>query len=223
MRVLIIEDDQETREVLEQHLASEAYTVDTADNGETGSYIARTNDYDLILLDNILPKKSGLEVCKEIRASGKKTPIILISVISEIQHKVALLESGVDDYITKPFSFAELHARMKALLRRPYTISEEVITLNDLTIDTSRHMVTKGEKRIYLTRKEFMLLECLMKNGGQVVTRAQIMERVWNYDSDPFSNTIEAHIRNLRKKIDKGRKKLIHTVSGRGYKIDRQK
>ncbi|MEN9649676.1 MAG: hypothetical protein RL094_643 [Candidatus Parcubacteria bacterium] len=223
MRVLIIEDDEQTRKALEAHLTSESYTVDTADNGETGSYIARTNDYDLILLDNMLPKKMGLDVCKDIRNAGKKTPIILVSVVSDIQEKVALLESGADDYLTKPFSFSELHARMKALLRRPYTISEEVITLDDLTVDVSRHTVKKGEKNVYLTRKEFMLLECLMKNGGQVVSRAQIMEQVWNYDSDPFSNTIEAHVRNLRKKLDKGKKKLIHTVSGRGYKLDRQK
>ncbi len=223
MRVLIIEDDQETREAIAMHLQNESYIVDTADNGENGSYIARTNEYDIILLDNILPKKTGLDVCKDIRLTGKKTPIILLSVIGDISEKVKLLESGVDDYLTKPFSFSELHARMKALLRRPYTISEQVITLDDLTVDVTRHTVKKGEKNVYLTKKEFMLLQCLMQKGGQVVSRSQIMEQVWNYDSDPFSNTVEAHIRNLRKKIDKGRKKLIHTVSGRGYKIDRQR
>lgn len=223
MRILIIEDNIQLRDVLCMNLQAESFVVDTADNGETGSYIARTNQYDAIILDNVLPRKMGIEVCKEIRESGVKTPILMISVKSELDEKVNLLHQGADDYMIKPFNFLELLARLKALIRRPYTIIEPIITLDDLTLDTSKHTLSKGKSNVYLTRKEFMLLEVLMKNGGRVVSRAELMDHVWNYDSDPFSNTIEAHVRNLRKKIDKGKKKRIHTISGRGYKIDRQK
>lgn len=223
MRILIIEDDSNLREILKTSLESEGFIVDTTDNGESGSYIARTNSYNLIILDNILPKKSGLLVCREIKTVAKNVPILVISIITEEAEKVTLLDSGADDYISKPFSYIELVARIKALLRRPYNIQEPVLTLDDLTLDTVSQNVSRGKKRIYLTRKEFILLECLMRQTGRVVSRGQIIDQVWESDSDPFSNTLETHIRNLRKKVDLKHRKLIHTISGRGYKIDRVK
>lgn len=224
MRILIVDDDHDLRELIKSVLEDENYIVDTASDGDTGSYIARTNYYDVIILDNILPKKNGMQVCREIRLAEVKAPILLLSVLSEISDKVTLLDNGADDYMSKPFSPAELISRVKALSRRPYKITDPVLTLDDLTLDTENKNVKRGTKKIYLTRKEYMLLECLMKKNGKPVSRSEILEEVWNNDSNPFSNTIESHVLNLRKKIDFGsKKKILHTVSGRGYKIDYQK
>jgi DNA-binding response OmpR family regulator len=222
MRILIIEDSKEITNFLKLSLEGEQFVVDVAEDGERGSFWARTNDYDLIILDNILPKKTGLEVCEEIRKSGKTMPIIVLSVRSETLTKIQLLNAGADDYLIKPFSFEELLARIRALLRRPKVIESEILQVDDLTLDTKKCLVKRGKKEeIYLTRKEFMLLEYLLKNSGSVLSRGMIMEHVWDMNVDPFSNTIESHILSLRRKIDSpGRKKLIHTVSGRGYKID---
>lgn len=219
MRLLLIDDDEHIQETLAPRLSRESFAVDIAKDGERGSYLARVNIYDVILLDNVLPKKSGLEVCQEIRQAGKNAPIIIISVKGNIDDKSKFLDGGADDYITKPFSFKELCSRIKANLRRPYEIKTPVLTLGDISIDSNRQTVTKKGREIYLTRKEFLLFECLVKQKGDVITRGEIMEHVWNDDGDPFSNTIEAHILNLRRKIDKS-KKLIKTVPGRGYKIN---
>ena len=221
MRILIIEDNYEIRNFLKESLESEAYAVDSAEDGEQGSYLARTNEYDLIILDNILPKKNGVQICNEIRRIGKDVPIIMLSVEAGIDRKVLLLESGADDYMTKPFSYKELRARIKVILRRPQLIQKETFTIHDLTIDIPRQKVMRGKKDIYLTRKEFALLEYLIRNKSSVLSRAVIMEHVWNMESDPFSNTVETHILNLRRKIDRPFKhKLISTVPGRGYIID---
>jgi DNA-binding response OmpR family regulator len=221
MRILIIEDSKEITNFLKLSLEGEQFVVDVAEDGEKGSFWARTNDYDLIILDNILPKKTGLEVCEEIRKSGKTMPIIVLSVRSETLTKIQLLNAGADDYLIKPFSFEELLARIRALLRRPKVIESEILQIDDLTLDTKKCLVKRGKKEIYLTRKEFMLLEYLLKNSGSVLSRGMIMEHVWDMNVDPFSNTIESHILSLRRKIDlPGKKKLIHTVSGRGYKIN---
>lgn len=221
MRILIIEDEKEIINFLKLALKAECFAVDTAEDGERGSFLARTNDYDLIILDNVLPKKIGIEVCKEIRARGKTMPIIVLSVKSEATTKVDLLNAGADDYLIKPFSLDELLARIRALLRRPKNIESEILKLDDLTLDTKKHLVKRGQKEIYLTRKEFTLLEYFMKNLGIVLSRGMMMEHVWDMNADPFSNTIESHILSLRRKVDlKGKKKLIHTVPGRGYKID---
>lgn len=221
MKLLLIEDDEEIRSTLHERLSRESYAVDTASDGEKGSYMARTNDYDLILLDNILPKKNGLEVCEEIRKAGKKMPIVVISVRSTVSEKADFLDKGADDYITKPFSFMELCARARAHLRRPYEIKSPVLTLGEISLDSNKQKVTKKGKEVYLTRKEFLLLECMMKKPGDVLSRGAIMEHVWNEDGDPFSNTIEAHILNLRRKIEKNKsEKIIKTVPGRGYKIE---
>ncbi len=224
MRILVIEDDPEIRSCLETSLQSENFAVDSTESGEIGSYMARVNEYDIVLLDYILPKKNGLEVCSEIRAAGKKMPILLLSVKNEVHDKVTLLDAGVDDYVTKPFSFNELMARIRALFRRPRDMETDVLSVGDLKLDRSKHKVSRGKREIYLTRKEFSLLECLMRHKGIVLTRGIIMEHVWNAESDPFSNTIEAHILNLRKKIEGARgRRLIFNVPGRGYKIDDKK
>lgn len=221
MRILIVEDEREILDFLKKTLKSECYVVDTAEDGERGSYLARTNDYDLVILDNVMPKKTGLQVCQEVRRDGKTTPILILSVKSEITTKVDLLNAGADDYLTKPFSVDELLARIKALLRRPQNIEGDLVQIDDLVLDEDKHTVMRGNDEIYLTRKEFTLLKYLMKNQGAVLSRSMIMEHVWDMSVDPFSNTIESHMLSLRKKVDlPGHKKLLHTVSGRGYKLE---
>lgn len=220
MRVLVIEDEEKIATFLKSGLESEYFAVDIAEDGEKGSSLAKINDYDIIILDNMLPKKSGGQVCEDIRKTGKTTPIIMLSAVNEMGIKVDLLNKGADDYMTKPFSLEELLARIRALLRRPSVISSDILEIDDLVMDTKKHTVKRNNKEIYLTRKEYMLLELLLKNEGNVVSRAAIMEHVWDMNADPFSNTIESHILNVRKKISsKGTKELIHTLPGIGYKM----
>jgi DNA-binding response OmpR family regulator len=220
MKVLIVEDDKQIREFLKPSLEAEYFVVDTAEEGLTGSELARNNTYDLIILDNVLPGKNGYDICKDIRSQGKSTPIIILSVVADTPKKVDLLNCGADDYLTKPFSFEELVARIRALLRRPTEFKAEVLVADDLQLDTAQHSVHRSGQDIYLTRKEFELLEYLMRNQGRVLSRGMIMEHVWDMNADPFSNTIETHILNLRRKIDAGGKsKLIQTLPGRGYRI----
>ena len=220
MRILLIEDDTQTIGFLKSGLETECFSVDQAFDGEAGLYLAKTNDYDLIITDYFLPKKNGLEVCEGIRAKGKKIPIIVLSVHSAVPNKVALLNAGADDYLTKPFSFEELLARVKALLRRPLETQSDVLELANLRLDSGRHQFRMGNLEIALTRKEFQLLEFLLRNKGQVVSRTMILEHVWDIHGDIFSNSIETHVSNLRRKIDKRRnQKLIKTISGIGYKL----
>lgn len=221
MRILIIDDDATLLTSLRLSLESESYAVDTCSDGETGSYFARTNDYDIIILDVRLPKKTGYIVCSEIRNSGRTTPIIGLSITAEPTEAVTFLERGGDDYIAKPFSFHELRARIRCLTRRPHVMVSDILSIDTLTIDTQKHTVMRGTEYIYLTRKEFALLEFMLRHKQRIVSRGMIMEHVWNIDSDPFSNTIEAHILNLRRKIERSdRPKLIHNIPGRGYTID---
>jgi DNA-binding response OmpR family regulator len=220
MKILLIEDDPDIADFLKVALLSESFVVDVVHDGERGSYVARTNEYDLLILDNILPKKDGFQICQEIRKEGITKPIIMLSVKTETPLKVGLLNMGADDYLTKPFVFEELLARIRALLRRPQAMKPTILRVEDLTLDPVTQRVTKGNREKYLTRKEFTLLEYLMQNKGKVLSRGMILEHVWNRESDPFSNTIEAHVLNVRKKIDTGRIKLIRTLPGRGYKIE---
>lgn len=221
MRILLIEDDLETQKMLAAGLKSAGFAVDATASGEEGSYLARTNEYDLIILDYILPDKTGLEICKELRSRGKTMPILMLSARSAVADKVELLNHGADDYLGKPFSYEELLARANALLRRPPAIAPAVLVVGEATIDCGRQVVTCGTDEVYLTRKEFSLLEYLARHAGTVVSRGMIMEHVWNMDSDIFSNTIETHILALRKKLhSKMKRKLIHTVPGRGYKLE---
>jgi DNA-binding response OmpR family regulator len=224
MRVLVIEDEKKIGAFLKAGLSEKCYSVDLAADGERGSFLARTTEYDLIILDNILPKKTGLEVCKDLRERGRTVPILMLSVKSDTATKVELLNAGADDYLIKPFSLDELLARANALLRRPAAMESDVMQIDDLKMDAVSFAVLRGGKRVYLTRKEFMLLAYLLRHRGTVVSRGMILEHVWDMDGDPFSNTIESHISSLRRKIDlPGRRKLIHTVPGRGYKVDTSK
>ena len=221
MRLLIVEDQQNISEFLKSALQAECFAVDTCADGAKGLYLAKTNDYDLILLDNILPNKSGAQICRELRESGRNVPIIMVSVMDEVSRKVNVLQDGADDYITKPFKFEELLARIKAVLRRPKIIENEIFTADDLILDYNRHFCSRSGNEIKLTRKELSLLQYFMKNQGQVLSRGMIMEHVWDINGDLFSNTIETHILNLRKKINLSNKpNLINTISGRGYRFE---
>ena len=228
MRILVVDDDADIRLFLKNRLLEKGFAVDSAEDGEQGSFLARINDYDLIILDYTMPKKNGFDVCVDIRNQENTfrahTPIIMLSVIDEVPIKVEGLHLGADDYVTKPFFFNELYARIIAIIRRPRVREHSEITIDDLCIDIDRQEVTRADRSIYLTRKEFSLLEYLARNRGQVLSRGNISEHVWDMNLDPFSNTIETHILNLRKKIEPiGTKKLIHSVPGRGYKIDEKR
>lgn len=220
MKILIIEDDISIRNVLRLSLESKGFAVDEANDGHIGSYLARTNSYDVILLDNILPKKLGGYVCKEIREAGRMTPIIVLSSKQEVLTKVQLLTHGADDYVTKPFSFEELFARIQTVTRRPPVIEQKIIKIKDMEINITSQTITQKNKPIYLTRKEFALLEYFIKNKNVVVSRGQILEHVWDMSIDPFSNTIDTHIMNLRKKIKDVKRTMIESIPGRGYKFN---
>lgn len=221
MRILVIEDNKDISNFLKTSLEAECFAVDVAEDGEKGAYLGRINAYDAIILDNILPKKLGKDVCVAIKEKNKDVPILMLSVKADIPTKVEMLNIGADDYMAKPFSFSELLARIKALLRRPKETVSEIVNIGGITLDGAKHSVEMDGEEVHLTRKEFMLLELLMKRNGGVVSRGEISEHVWDMGLDPFSNTIEAHIRNLRKKLRlEGEKKdFISTVPGRGYRI----
>lgn len=220
MRILIVEDDNSIAKFLRACFEAEYFAVDVAEDGASGLEAALSTEYDLILLDYALPKIDGKNVCKKIRAQGRDVPIIMMTVMSEIENVVEVLNLGADDYLAKPFEFAELLARTKAVLRRPRALREEVLKFDDLVLDCNDYKLMMGSNEVYLTRKEFALLRYFMSNLGKVLSRQEIFEHIWDAESDPFSNTIESHILNLRKKINLDRsKKLIITVPGRGYRF----
>jgi len=224
MKILVVEDDTNTAEMVKNSLTACSHTVDVSHDGADGSFLARSYDYDAVILDYALPKKDGLAVCPEVRAAGKTTPIIFLSVTDDPGMKVAALKQGADDYVTKPFSLDELRARLDAVARRSPEIKSSVLAVADLALDPDLNAVRRGKRQIHLTRKEFHMLQYLMRNAGVVLSRAQLMEHVWTADGNPFSNTVEAHIRNLRKKLNAGRApNLIANVPGRGYVIDTPK
>ena len=221
MKVLVVEDDSNLASTLQHELASFAHTVDVAADGVDGLFMAKSYDNDAIVLDYSLPRKDGLAVCRELRAAGKTTPIVFLSGTTDIDMKVQALRAGADDYMTKPFSMAELVARLGAVARRAPQIQATGLAVADLELDTTKLLCRRAGSLLRLTRKEFMLLEYLMRHAGTVVSRPQIMEHVWSADDNPFSNTVEAHIRNLRKKLNAdGAPDLIMNVPGRGYILD---
>jgi two-component system OmpR family response regulator len=221
MKILVIEDDPSVAEMLRIGLQADTHAVDIIDDGTEGSFMARNYDYDMIILDHALPGKNGVTITKDIRGKGKDTPIIFLSITGDPEAKILALESGADDYVTKPFSMSELRSRVKAVKRRTPITKIESLEIHDLVLDTQFHQAIRDKKRIPLTKKEFSLLEYMIRNKGTVLSRALLMEHVWSADSDPFSNTVEAHIRNLRKKINAGNKpNLIANIPGHGYVID---
>ena len=220
MRILVVEDEKRLAEFIKNGLREQKYSVDVAFDGEEGEYNAMTNDYDLIILDILLPKKNGWEVCESLRNAGVEIPIIILSALSDVSDRIRGLEKGADDYLTKPFVIAELMARVNALLRRAHKVSQPVIRIRDLELDTAARKVKCAGEDIQLTNKEFALLEYLIMNKNKVVTRTMISEHVWDIHFDAGSNVIDVIINFLRKKIEtEGGDKLILTIRGAGYML----
>ena len=218
MRILIVEDEKKVANFVKKGLQEEGYAVDLAFDGEEGLGLGRDPSYDLIILDIYLPKLDGLAALKKLRAHGVRTPVLLLTVRATIEDKVLGLDSGADDYLTKPFAFQELLARVRALLRRRMDTGAALVRIGDLVLDPASRAVSRGVRRIELTVKEFSLLEYFMRNPGKVLTRTMIIEHVWNYDFDSGTNVVDVYVNYLRKKIDsKEERKLIHTVRGVGY------
>lgn len=217
MLILLVEDEKNVASFIKKGLEEEFYTVDIAGTGPEGLSMVTSHSYDLLIVDIMLPGFSGVELCKRLREKGLKLPILLLTAIDSVESKVKGLESGADDYLTKPFAFSELLARIKALLRRASDSVSE-LSLNDLRIDLLARRVFRANKEIILTPKEFSLLEYLLRNKSKVLSRTEIIENVWGYDFDPTTNIVDVHIKFLREKVDAGfDKKLIHTVRGAGY------
>lgn len=220
MRILIIEDDEKIADALKRGLTEMHYSVDSSPNGEDGEYLASTNDYDLIILDIMLPGMDGWEVCKNLRKDKITTPILMLTALDSVNDKIKGLDYGADDYLTKPFHLGELMARVRSLVRRQSQEKTSVIEVADIVIDTATRTVTRSGKNINLTAKEFSLLEYFIMNKNKVLTREMISEHVWDMNFDPQSNVIDSFVRFLRQKIDKGfKKQLIHTLRGTGYKF----
>ena len=218
MRILVVEDEKKIADFVKRGLREEGYAVDVAYDGKEGYLLASANDYDIIILDLMLPQMDGVTVCKKLREAKVKSPIIMLTAKDTVQDKVIGLDSGADDYVTKPFSFEELLARMRVVLRKEEARGATKLQAADLVLDLVAHKVARGGNEIELTTKEYALLEYLMRNAGTIVTRTMISEHVWDIDFDTFTNVIDVYINYLRNKIDHGyKKKLIHTVRGRGY------
>ncbi|MBP6940437.1 MAG: heavy metal response regulator transcription factor [Syntrophorhabdaceae bacterium] len=218
MRILVVEDEKKVAHFVKKGLLEEGYAVDVVHNGKDGLNFAMDRSYDLIVLDIYLPGIDGLTILKRLRDGKVETPVLLLTVRAAIEDKVLGLDSGADDYLTKPFAFEELIARVRALLRRKRDADATVIQVSDLTLDPVRRIVARKGQEIALTLKEFSLLEYFMRNEGRVLTRTMITDHVWNYDFDTETNVIDVYVNYLRKKIDAGHDvKLIHTVRGVGY------
>lgn len=220
MRILIVEDERRLSTIIKKGLIEDGFAVDQAFDGEEGQYLAESEQYDLIILDIMLPKLDGLEVCRGLRKKNIKVPILMLTAKSTTEDKVAGLDSGADDYITKPFSFVEFRSRVHALIRRSHQETSPVLSVDDLVVDPLKHVVSRGGKIINLTPKEFAVIELMLRHKGEVVSRTMIIEHVWDYNFDGMSNVVDVFVGTLRKKIDTGAKvKLIQTVHGVGYKV----
>ena len=220
MRVLLVEDEPRIAGFIRRGLSEQGYAVDLATDGEEALDWPGVVDFDLIILDVMLPVRDGIDVCATLRQRGVAIPVLMLTAKDAVEDRVRGLDSGADDYLVKPFAFAELLARVRALARRPPVAQGTRLQVDELSLDTATHAVERGGEAIELTTKEYAILEYLMRHPNQVLTRTMIAEHVWNYDFDNASNVIDVHIRNLRRKIDaRFATKLIHTVRGAGYRI----
>ena len=218
MRILVVEDEKKVASFIKKGLEEEHYAVDTAYDGETGLYMANVNEYDLIVLDLMIPKIDGLEVLKRIRSNKNNVPILVLTAKDTVEDIVKGLDSGCDDYLTKPFNFTVFLARIRALLRREKIEKEPLLKIADLTLSPVTHKVMRRGREIELTSKEYALLEYFMRNPDKVLTRTMISEHVWDYHFDSLTNVIDVYVNYLRRKIDKNFElKLIHTIRGVGY------
>lgn len=220
MRILIIEDELRLNNIIKKGLTEAGFAVDQAFDGEEGQYLAESEPYDLIILDIMLPKINGLDLCRDLRQKNLKIPVLMLTAKSSTEDKVAGLDSGADDYLTKPFSFIELRSRIHALIRRSHQETAPTLKTADLELDPLKHLVRRNLKAIKLTPKEFAILELLLRHKGEVVSRTMIIEHVWDYNFDGLSNIVDVFMGSLRKKINSGFKvKLIRTLHGVGYQI----
>ena len=218
MRILLVEDESRVAGFIAKGLREQAYAVDIARDGAQALYQAAINEYDLVILDILLPVKDGHTVCRELRASGFRAPVLMLTARDAVDDRVSGLDSGADDYLTKPFDFKELLARLRALLRRSGVLRPPVARVDDLTLNTASHAVARAGKPVNLTAKEYALLEYLVLNEDRVVGREQIAQHVWEESFDPFSNVIDVYVKRLRDKLDTGfGRRLIHTRRGEGY------
>jgi len=220
VKILLVEDDRQTADYIAKGLREHGHVVDKTDNGRDGLYMATGEPYDVMIVDRNLPKMDGLSLVKAARGSGTRTPVLFLTTMGGVDDRVAGLEAGADDYLVKPFAFAELLARVGALARRPPLVAATALKVGDLEVDLLSRTVTRAGKRIELLAQEFKILEYLMRHAGEIVTRTMLLEKVWDFHFDPKTNIVETHISRLRSKIDRGfDKPLLHTVRGAGYVI----
>lgn len=218
MRVLLVEDDTRIARFVAKGLREQSYAVDAVITGDDALYQVAINSYDVVILDVMIPAPDGFAVCKELRRAGHRTPVLMLTARDAVEDRVRGLDCGADDYLTKPFEFRELLARLRALLRRPSALQSSTLSIADLVVDTAAQAVSRSGHFISLTAKEYALVEFLARNAGRVVGRAEIAEHVWDEEFDPFSNLIEVYVNRVRRKIDtKGAKPLLHTRRGAGY------
>ncbi|MBF0282066.1 MAG: response regulator transcription factor [Zetaproteobacteria bacterium] len=218
MKILVVEDEERVAHFIQKGLKEEGHAVDVYYDGEEGGFYAEVNDYDLIILDLMLPKKNGLVVCREIRERGVSTPVLMLTARDSVEDKVRGLDAGADDYLPKPFAFEELLARVRALLRRRSEVKTSTLKMADLELDPITRQVTRAGKGVRLTTKEYSLLEYLLRNPKKLLSRTLIGEHVWDMNFDPESNVIDVYVSHLRSKVDKGHDmQLIHTLRGQGY------
>src|SRR3982075_2055704 len=220
MRILLVEDEARMAQAIKRGLRGAAYAVDVARDGEDALYQASINDYDAVILDVMIPKRDGFEVCRELRRRGLNAPVLMLTARDAVSDRIAGLDTGADDYLTKPFEFGELLARLRALLRRGPALAPALLRVADLELDTHAQRATRAGRAVALTTREYALLEFLARNAGRVVGRAEISDHVWDDNYDPLSNLIESYINRLRRKLDApGLPPLIHTRRGAGYSL----
>ena len=220
MRVLVIDDDRRLCGIIKRGLLEEGYAIDVAYDGEEGEQLTEANPYDLIILDVMMPRKDGIEVCRDLRSNRVNTPILMLTAKDAVEDRVRGLDAGADDYLVKPFAFNELLARIRALLRREGTFKSPKLQVGDLALDTATREVRRGQRAIELTAKEYTIIEYFMRHPNMVITRTMIEEHAWDYEFDSISNLVDVYIRRLRRKIEgDNEESLIQTVRGAGYRL----